>query len=148
GIPGTINITTAPFVKIGSHYYFIEDKTQKNWYAAYKSCRQMEADLIAFKNKEEFNVMQNYIVQTNWGKKFWTVGTDLLNQGDHIWLANGESVPSDIWSPGEPNNNNNNEHCDNMIAKANAGLNDDVCSKAHYFICQAPQPKTASFIVW
>jgi len=55
GIPGFLNIFTDPFIKIGSDYFFIESKIKKNWYDAFESCRQLEADLVAFKNLEELN---------------------------------------------------------------------------------------------
>ncbi|XP_033237046.1 uncharacterized protein [Drosophila pseudoobscura] len=31
GVPGFLNVTTSPFVKIGDGYYYIETKMEKNW---------------------------------------------------------------------------------------------------------------------
>nr|XP_016997807.2 C-type lectin 37Da-like [Drosophila takahashii] len=130
------------FVKIGSNYYFIEDKVQKNWYDAYESCRRMKADLVAFNNLEELKEINQYLLKANEGKEFWTAGTDLAKQGEHIWFSNGQRISSDLFRIGEPNNQNNNEHCDNMwISSTAIGLNDDGCGKSYYYICQAPDLK-------
>ncbi|KAH8353023.1 hypothetical protein KR084_008362, partial [Drosophila pseudotakahashii] len=135
----TFQLGVSGFVKIGSNYYFIEDKIQKNWYDAYESCRRMKADLIAFNNLEELNGVHQYLLKTNEGKEFWTAGTDLAEQGKHVWFSNGQPISSDLWRIGEPNNQNNNEHCDNMwISSSIIGLNDDGCEKHYYYICQAP----------
>ncbi|XP_016954755.1 C-type lectin 37Da [Drosophila biarmipes] len=148
GVPSFLNITTAPFIKIGTGYYFIQISIPKNWHAAFESCRRMEADLVAFESLEEFNMIWSHLSAMHPVRPFWTAGTDFAEQGKHEWFSNGQPVPSTLWRKGEPNNYGNNEHCDNIYVTHGFGLNDDVCSKLFFYVCKAPQPKTASFIVW
>jgi len=149
GVPGFLNISTDPSIKIGSNCFFIESKIKKNWYDAFESCRQMETDLVAFKNLEELNEIYEYLFQNNGDLlDFWIAGTDLAKQV-HIWFSNGQPVSSDLWRKGEPNNLNNIEHCDNIYSKNDMiGLNDANGLKSCFYICKAPQPITAYFIVW
>ncbi|XP_017110432.1 C-type lectin 37Da-like [Drosophila elegans] len=148
GVPGFLNITTAPFVKIGSGYYIFESKAV-NWYSAFESCRQMEADLIAFESPEELNLISEYITEVSKVVSYWTSGTDLTEQGKHIWFSNGQPVSSDLWLPGEPSNSGNVERCVEFgIRSKVTGLNDRNCIRLNGYICKAPQPKTASFVIW
>jgi len=149
GVPGFLNITTAPFIKIGSNYYFIETKGL-NWFAAFESCKQIQADLIAFESLEELQLISQYLINNNMAAYYWTSGTDLAKQDKHVWFSNGQPVASDLWRKGEPNNENNEEHCDELKIEpgVGVGLNDRRCSYIDGYICKAPQPKTASFIVW
>ncbi|KAH8352099.1 hypothetical protein KR084_001942, partial [Drosophila pseudotakahashii] len=137
-----------PFVKIGSDYYlFVREDV--NWYAAYESCRQKDAYLISFEDLEELNLIAQYLVDTDAAVSYWTSGADLAEQDKHVWFSNGQPVSSDMWLPGEPNNYGNAEHCDEVgIRSGVAGLNDRICIRTNSYICKAPQPKTASFIVW
>jgi len=148
GVPSFLNVTTEPFIKIGNGYYFIQNKLPENWHAAFESCRQMEADLIAFESLEEMEMIWKHLSAMNPVRPFWTAGTDFAVQDKHVWFSNGQPVPSNLWRKGEPNNYENNEHCDNIYVTHDFGLNDDVCAKLFYYVCKAPQPKTASFIVW
>ncbi|KAH8352098.1 hypothetical protein KR084_001941, partial [Drosophila pseudotakahashii] len=149
GVPGFLNITTAPFVKIGSEYYLIKSNAV-NWYAAYESCRHLGAELIAFKSLEEFYLIAQYLSENNLVELYWTAGTDLAEQDEHVWFSNGQPLSSDLWFPGEPNNQGNVEHCDEIKVRSEdrLGLNDRNCSVLNPYICKAAQPKTASFIIW
>ncbi|KAH8352096.1 hypothetical protein KR084_001943, partial [Drosophila pseudotakahashii] len=138
GIPASSNITTDPFLKIGLNYYFIESKIQKNWYAAFESCRQMEAELIAYDSLDELKLISKYLIDKNIVNSYWASGNDLAKQGNHVWHSSGQPVASDLWHKGEPNNNKGKEHCDHLwINKGVGGLNDYVCSVARLYICKA-----------
>ncbi|XP_016997649.2 C-type lectin 37Da-like [Drosophila takahashii] len=148
GVPGFLNITTAPFVKIGSDYYLIV-REDVNWYAAYESCRQKDAFLISFDDLEELNLIAQYLVDTDADVSYWTSGADLAEQDKHKWFSNGRALSSDLWLPGEPNNSGNVERCVEFGIRLEVpGLNDRNCIRLNSYICKAPQPKTASFIVW
>ncbi|KAH8296073.1 hypothetical protein KR054_001287, partial [Drosophila jambulina] len=149
-----VNATTEPFVKIGNGYYFFEVKTTMNWYAAYQSCRKMNARLINFESIEEWNLINNYLNDTGIYTKYWTSGTVLADQdiNNHIWFSTGQPMSLDIWYPGEPNNLGGKEYCDEMgrydpIIPQFWGLNDRDCSVKLRSICKAQQPATVSFLV-
>ncbi|XP_016982784.1 C-type lectin 37Da-like [Drosophila rhopaloa] len=148
GVPGFLNITTAPFVKIGSGYYVFKSE-KVNWYAAFESCRQMDAELIAFENLEELELISQYVTESNLFPRYWTSGTDLAEEDKHTWFSNGQPVSSTLWLPGEPNKQDDVEHCDEFnIKNGGGGLNDRFCIRLNGYICEAHQPKTASFIIW
>ncbi|KAH8353089.1 hypothetical protein KR084_008802, partial [Drosophila pseudotakahashii] len=142
-------ISTAPFVKIGSGYYLIVKGVKRNWYDAFETCGQMEANLFGPESLEQFNLVAQHLNERN-PTSYWTAGTDLAKQGKHVWFSDKKPVPSNLWGPGQPDNRNNNEHCDEL--KFHEGgwfeLNDAPCTSGGYLICEAPQPKTASFIIW
>ncbi|XP_046866601.1 C-type lectin 37Da-like [Drosophila willistoni] len=156
GLPGFTDITTAPFLKIGEGYYYIETQLEKNWYDAYETCRLIGAELIAFDSIKEWELVNQYLRDMKIANQpYWTSGTDLANQGKHLWFSNGLSnIFNEIWYPGEPNNEGGNEHCDEFPfhlgndTSGRTGLNDKNCYEKRRYICEAPQPKTASFIIW
>ncbi|XP_022234887.1 C-type lectin 37Da-like [Drosophila obscura] len=151
GLPGLSNITTEPFVKIGNGYYYIESTLNKNWFDAFESCRRMSADLISFESLEEWDLINDYIVERKINGAYWTSGNDFAYQGKHVWHSTGEPVTLNIWNAGDPNNHGGNEHCDEFWYATNVKhnvLNDKQCSVQSHYICEAPQPKTASFIIW
>nr|XP_017002266.2 C-type lectin 37Da-like [Drosophila takahashii] len=152
GIPDDLNFTTGPFVKIGHGYYYIETKAEKNWFDAAESCHRMDAKLIAFETKEEWDLINQYLLNNNIYEIYWTSGADLANQGKHDWFSTGDPITLDIWYPGEPNNQYDNEHCDELGDRGDASnynvLNDRPCNYTRRYICERSYPKTASFIIW
>ncbi|KRF98810.1 uncharacterized protein Dwil_GK27519 [Drosophila willistoni] len=153
GLPGFTNITTAPFLKIGEGYYYIETNLKKNWFEAHETCRRIGAELIAFETIEEWKLVNQYLADMKMDDVlYWTSGNDLANDGQHVWFSNGLNITLDeIWYPGEPNNGvGGSAHCDVMCFSNGGptGLNDTYCYNMMRYICEAPQPKTAAFIVW
>ncbi|KAH8346340.1 hypothetical protein KR084_005447, partial [Drosophila pseudotakahashii] len=152
GIPDHLNFTTAPFVKIGHGYYLIETKTLMNWFDASEFCHRMGAQLVSFETIQEWDLINQYLLKNRIYNVYWTSGSDLAHQGKHDWFAIGEPLILDIWCPGEPNNNNGNEHCDELGYLGSAYnynvLNDRPCEVPRRFICERSYPKKASFIIW
>nr|XP_017025943.1 C-type lectin 37Da-like [Drosophila kikkawai] len=150
GVPETFNITRKFFEHIGNGYYYIEKVKSLNWFAAFESCRQVDAHLVAFESLEEWNSVILHLKNNKIEGIFWTSGTDLANQEEHVWFTTGQKVTLDsIWNEGEPNNDGGNEHCDVVLsAKDSIGLNDLECELKRLYICEAPQPITASFVIW
>ncbi|KAH8248901.1 hypothetical protein KR032_004106, partial [Drosophila birchii] len=152
GIPQNLDITTGPFLKIGHGYYYIELTTKRNWFDAFAACRQWNASLIAFETTEEWNLINAFL----WGNKimarYWTAGTDLANEGEHVWLSTGQPLSLNLWGPNNPDNYKGLEHCDEFGLKAVEtnynSLNDLNCDSKQLYICEAAQPKTASFVIW
>ncbi|XP_017032934.1 C-type lectin 37Da-like [Drosophila kikkawai] len=106
------SLNPSQFIKIGKGSYYIETVSRKNWFAAYESCRQMKASLIAFESLEEWKLVNQYLRDMQIYRKYWTAGTDWAEQGKHVWFSNGQPLSLDIWRAGEPNNYNGDEHCD------------------------------------
>uniref|UniRef100_A0A6P4FMP8 C-type lectin domain family 17, member A-like n=1 Tax=Drosophila rhopaloa TaxID=1041015 RepID=A0A6P4FMP8_DRORH len=144
--------STSPFVKIGNGFYYFEPVLEKNWYAAFESCRRMDADLISFDSIEEWNAINQYILSNKIDHLYWTSGTDFAENGKHKWFTTGEPITLNIWNEGEPNNLGLNEHCDEMGKGRTENnynvLNDKSCYSERLYICKTRQPKTASFLIW
>ncbi|KAH8283167.1 hypothetical protein KR054_012584, partial [Drosophila jambulina] len=142
GIPQHLNITTGPFVKIGHGYYYFEQKTTRNWFDAFAACRQLGASLVAFETIEEWNLVNKFLWKYKIMARYWTAGTDLANHGKHIWLSTGQPISIKIWAPGNPDNFQGKEHCDELGAKAVEtnynSLNDCNCENKNFYICEAP----------
>ncbi|KAH8341287.1 hypothetical protein KR059_002044, partial [Drosophila kikkawai] len=149
GLLDPLLVNKEPFVKVGDGYFYIESSNKKNWYAAQESCRQMNADLVSFNTAAELKVLTKYLKDNKLCGNYWTSGTDLAEEGKHVWFSNGQPIMTDLWYPGEPNNLHKNEHCFEMGKTDGlqlAGLNDLPCFEKKPYICQAPKPKTAAFI--
>ncbi|KAH8248900.1 hypothetical protein KR032_004105, partial [Drosophila birchii] len=150
GIPEHLNITPGQFLKIGHGYYYIELKTQKNWFDAFASCRRLGGNLISFETIEEWDLINQYLWKNKINNVYWVSGTDLANQGKHEWFSTGQPISLKVWYPGEPNNQNGIEHCDLLGDRATQSnyntLNDYNCETKFLYICEAPQAKTASFV--
>ncbi|XP_030080523.1 C-type lectin 37Da-like [Drosophila hydei] len=149
-IPANTNLTTGPFVRIGSGYYLFELKNWRNWYEAYETCRTMDAELITIETIEEWNEINRYMQETKIDNSYWTSGTDLAKEGAHVWFSSGQPINIKVWARGQPDNAGKVEHCDELGWKGNntTGLNDGPCASLKLYICEAKQPVTASFVLW
>lgn len=73
---------------------------------------------------------------------FWTSGTDLAEEGNFFWMANGRPITFTNWNAGEPNNfryeNGEEENCLELWNRDGKGLkwNDTPCSFETYFVCE------------
>ncbi|KAL7744634.1 hypothetical protein ACLKA6_017141 [Drosophila palustris] len=83
---------------------------------------------------------------------YWTSGNDMAETGRHVWFGNGHPIGVNIWALGQPDNGAGLEHCDHIgyrrVVTDKKGLNDNQCSTKLRFICEVPQPYTASFVIW
>ncbi|KAI8041956.1 hypothetical protein M5D96_003252 [Drosophila gunungcola] len=152
GAPDFFDISTEPFVKIGEGYYYFETNLTKNWFDAFESCRRMDAQLIAFETMKEWDLLNIYLRTAKIEDIYWTSGTDLAHHGIHDWFPTGQRLTLDIWMKGEPNNSGGNEHCDILGYRRTEtnynDLNDLECELERLYICEAPLPRTASFVIW
>ncbi|XP_034490522.1 C-type lectin 37Da-like isoform X4 [Drosophila innubila] len=150
---GSTDILTLPFVRIGNGYYYFETRKTANWFQAFESCRRMNATLISFETMQKWNDITNYLELFNDEFTYWTSGTDLGEQSRHVWFGSGNPIAINIWAPNEPDNLGKNQHCDQLgYRKPNTqdkkGLDDSECLNKMRFICEVPQPYTASFVIW
>ncbi|KMY88071.1 C-type lectin 37Da [Drosophila simulans] len=137
--------TNETFVRIGDSYYLIERKLKKNWFAAYGTCRQLQAELITLETLDELRLVSEYLLENKIFETYWTSGTDLGNNGKHAWFSNGLPLSTDLWYNGEPNNKNNEERCVELGSDLGSnkvpGINDRNCIFMISYICEEVQPK-------
>lgn len=62
-------------------------------------------------------------------------GSNLGDNGQWVWVSNGQSVDHFAkWRKGEPNNAFENEHCIELLSDGQ--WNDNNCDKKRKFICE------------
>lgn len=69
--------------------------------------------------------------------KFWVGSTDLVTEGEWLWLPSLTGVDDyNNWVPGQPDNMRGYEHC--MVIDSHTGMKwrDDNCEEDRNFICQ------------
>ncbi|KAH8411875.1 hypothetical protein KR222_000941 [Zaprionus bogoriensis] len=123
-----------PFQKIGSKYYYIEDKQKLSWFAAAHKCREFGADLLSLSNQRELDALRPKL-STQYA--YWVDVNDLSTEGEFLSLTSGQKAPFLNWNSGEPNNAGQTEHCVHLVGKY-LYMNDFKCSSPEYFICESP----------
>jgi len=151
GIPD--GLKTDPFLKLGTGLYYIEPKVTANWYEANDRCHAMDAELVSFETIEEWIMINKYLKDNMIEGLYWTSGYDLGKQGRHVWAATGQPITLDgLWGRNQPDYGYKNENCDELgfrlTVNDRRGLNDKPCTDRSLFICERPQPRTTSFVVW
>ncbi|KAM8720948.1 hypothetical protein ACLKA7_006913 [Drosophila subpalustris] len=149
---GSTDVVTLPFVRLGNGYYFFEREKTVNWFQAFESCRRMNATLISFDTMQKYVEITNFLDLMKDDYEYWTSGNDMAETGRHVWFGNGHPIGVNIWALGQPDNGAGLEHCDHIgyrrVITDKKGLNDRQCSTQMRFICEVPQPYTASFVIW
>ncbi|XP_034490526.1 C-type lectin 37Da-like [Drosophila innubila] len=138
---GSRDIVTMPFVRVGNGYYYFETRKEVNWFKAFETCRRMNATLISFDTMQKWIEITKFLELFNDQSYYWTSGTDLGEQSRHVWFGSGNPIGINVWSPGQPDNYQNNEHCDHLGFKHSntsdrKGLNDGNCLTNMRFICE------------
>ncbi|XP_067883530.1 low affinity immunoglobulin epsilon Fc receptor-like isoform X2 [Heterodontus francisci] len=111
-------------------YYFSTNQT--DWFNANNSCSMSHATLAIVKTQGEQDFIAEYDM-----KKRWIGLTDLEVVNDFRWV-NGETLETEFWDTGEPNNFGQ-ERCVTKGSRFDAQKwNNDICSTHHYWICGIP----------
>lgn len=115
------------FLEICFRYFYVDYNAKVNWFSAGHTCRRMGGHL-ASPRKEDLDALNLRHDET-----YWLGISDLAAEGRFISSSNGSPASFLKWHPGEPNNRNG-QHC---AALFKGGMDDDICSRKYYFICQA-----------
>jgi len=77
----------------------------------------------------------------------WIGGSDQETEGTFTW-SDGTPWDNPLWSPGNPNNEQNDQDCVTMWDREDGLLDDDGCDTKHPFICeQKESSKTSGFLI-
>ncbi|CAH2090894.1 unnamed protein product [Euphydryas editha] len=134
---------TMPLLKSGEKKYYLGIFFKANWFKAQQYCRFHGMHLASISTQEENDRLEKYVRESGYGREhFWTSGTDLAEEGNFFWMANGRPLTFVNWNAGEPNNfryeNGEEENCLELWNRDDKGLkwNDSPCSFETYFICE------------
>ncbi|XP_055376702.1 uncharacterized protein LOC129608924 [Condylostylus longicornis] len=137
------NKWTMPLLKLGEKRYYLGIFFKANWFKAAQYCRYHGMHLSSISSQEENDRLEKYIRDFGLGHEhFWTSGTDLADEGNFFWMANGRPITFTNWNAGEPNNfryeNGEEENCLELWNRDGKGLkwNDSPCSFETYFVCE------------
>ncbi|XP_072947132.1 uncharacterized protein tfc isoform X2 [Epargyreus clarus] len=134
---------TMPLLKTGEKRYYLGIFFKANWFKAQQYCRFHGMHLASISSQEENDKLEKYVKDSGYGREhFWTSGTDLAEEGNFFWMANGRPLTFVNWNAGEPNNfryeNGEEENCLELWNRDDKGLkwNDSPCSFETFFICE------------
>lgn len=137
------NRWTMPLLKLGEKRYYLGIFFKANWFRAAQYCRFHGMHLASISSQEENDRLEKHIRDYGLGNEhFWTSGTDLADEGNFFWMANGRPITFTNWNAGEPNNfryeNGEEENCLELWNRDGKGLkwNDTPCSFETYFVCE------------
>lgn len=134
---------TMPLLKLGEKRYYLGIFFKANWFRAAQYCRFHGMHLASISSQEENDRLEKHIRDFGLGNEhFWTSGTDLAEEGNFFWMANGRPITFTNWNAGEPNNfryeNGEEENCLELWNRDGKGLkwNDSPCSFETFFVCE------------
>lgn len=120
-----------PFQQIGSKFYYIEQQTPLNWFAAAHKCVALGAHLVELNDQEELNAIIPFLDAQ---KLYWTDINDLSLEGFYQSLTTGLKAKFLRWNQKEPNSLKG-ENCIHMLSTEFV-MNDLSCEEKCHFICE------------
>ncbi|XP_017015071.3 accessory gland protein Acp29AB-like [Drosophila takahashii] len=118
------------FKQIGSRLFYIDSSSKYTWEGAVKACRQLGGYIAAIRDQEELDAITEELDD----KRYWLGINDRTEWGDYVSEASGKNDPFLKWRHGEPNKQEDNEHC---VEIDNSVMNDEPCSMTRHLICQS-----------
>lgn len=126
------------------YFPFSDDIPRRSWDEGREYCRNLGADLVVINSKEKQLAITNLLTNTRDPSRhyvqsgFWIGARDVEEEGVWRWL-DGTRLTEGYWSPGEPNNQGN-EDCAAVYPINNPfkSWNDAPCSHDLKWICEKP----------
>ncbi|XP_065145804.1 galactose-specific lectin nattectin-like [Paramisgurnus dabryanus] len=106
-----------------------------DWARAEKNCQSVGANLASVRGTEENNFLLSLLSYPD--TRVWIGGHDGEIEGQWLW-SDGSQFHFTNWCPGEPNNNDVNEHCLEINFSNTRCWNDAPCSYTISYICAKP----------
>eukprot|EP00105_Crassostrea_gigas_P029096 XP_011450931.1 PREDICTED: perlucin [Crassostrea gigas] len=137
-ILGTVLSQPAPcphgWVNRGSSCYAFITDAPDGWTEAEFYCNLMHSRLVEIETAVEDEFLRLHLIDSKATGSFWIGLTDILVEGEWVWMSTQTIAQYTNWWPGEPNNRNI-EDC----AVSTGSLfhwNDVSCSSKCNFICE------------
>ncbi|XP_022292929.1 perlucin-like isoform X1 [Crassostrea virginica] len=119
-------------------YLFITHM-KASWNEAIQFCQTQNSRLAEIEDAREDNFIRQHLLDYGKQEDFWVGGTDVITEGDWIWvLSQTPIIYYSHWALYEPNNLGGSENCLEISYGHHYFWNDDSCSRAEFFICEQP----------
>ncbi|XP_052073522.1 perlucin-like protein [Mytilus californianus] len=116
-------------------YYFSISRT--SWGDAKRKCKLLKGQLAEATTRNVITFLKTNAKRNK--QTFWLGGTDLVQEGEWIWITSGERFAETDWHTRtirEPNNQDEIEHCLTISDGLNYEWNDDNCYDSYSYICE------------
>ncbi|XP_059189073.1 galactose-specific lectin nattectin-like [Centropristis striata] len=108
--------------------------TPKTWIEAEKTCLSFSGNLASVHSVEDHTFLKEHIRRVAGANRLTLIGGfDAVKEGVWQW-SDGTPFDYTRWSPGQPDNYGNNEHCSHMNWNDNF-WNDLSCTYKASFVC-------------
>ena len=100
-----------------------------NYLSAITGCQRLGGALVTVNSQQE----QDELYALTGSAGAWIGLTDFLDEGNFSWV-DGSSVSFTNFRAGQPNNNNNNQHC--TWIRPDGSWDDVTCKREEQYVCQ------------
>eukprot|EP00105_Crassostrea_gigas_P010137 XP_011425314.1 PREDICTED: perlucin-like [Crassostrea gigas] len=127
---------SSPWVQYRDSCYIFATGYPEDWTEAGSFCSRLGAKLAEIGSADENNFLRLHAFEINPEGHFWVGGTDVLVDGQWIWISSQERIEYTDWVPGEPNGGTR-EGCLMLNGgKYHFHWNDANCHSLQSFICE------------
>ncbi|XP_061169376.1 perlucin-like [Saccostrea echinata] len=136
------NPCPAPWIHFHTSCYVFATGYPEDWTEAGSFCNRMGAKLAEIETAEENNFLRLHAIDNyqQTGGSFWIGGTDVLIDGQWIWITTQKRMSYTDWNPGEPNGALRESCLMLHNGKSNFHWNDQPCDSKLFFICEKELP--------
>lgn len=114
----------------------------ENFFTAFETCKYLGMDLLSIHNSVE-EIQALNLAQKHNILQFWVAVTDLGHDFSFVSLITGKRLTYVNWTPSQPDNKGNGEHCLQLWQRPNnvRGWNNCDCSLTMAYLCEMPVRK-------
>ncbi|XP_052089187.1 CD209 antigen-like protein C [Mytilus californianus] len=108
---------------------------QKSWQSAQEDCKDRNSNLIKVENEVENSWIVSTFLTAQTIDILWIGASDILNEGQWLWVSDGSNLTFSLWNDYEPNNSGTGEDC-SVVKQTGMGWNDIPCDHTEQYLCK------------
>ncbi|XP_048775089.2 galactose-specific lectin nattectin-like [Ostrea edulis] len=124
------------WIKRGSSCYAFVTGAPDTWTEAMAFCTGISAKLVEIETAAENDFLRLHLIDRGTNDSFWIGLTDTIFEGEWLWMSSQSTPVYKDWSPGQPNNYQQNENCAHLYKPFSFHWNDFPCAAKQSFICE------------
>ncbi|XP_061185305.1 C-type lectin lectoxin-Phi1-like [Saccostrea echinata] len=115
--------------------------SRRTWIESQVWCSDIGGKLAEIETEEENTFIVNNTLSeaSTIGASVWVGGTDEEREGVWKWASTNANITFTNWSPDEPNNILDHEHCLELAGMEAWSWNDNYCKNKRRFLCEILQ---------